>query len=108
MIDLKTLADVTAATHPSKGVVLIDFVLPNCGPCKLMAPTLRALSEEFAGRVEFFTVDATLVPDAAQLYRIATFPTILILRKGLIDTFTVGRQHSSVVRRLLTETLSHA
>ena len=49
-------------------VAVIDFSATWCGPCKMLAPVLEEVSEEYAGKVNFFNVDVDENPDLAMLF----------------------------------------
>ena len=50
-------------------VAVIDFSATWCGPCKMLAPVLEEVSEEYAGKVNFFNVDVDENPDLAMQYK---------------------------------------
>jgi thioredoxin 1 len=55
--------------------VLVDLGADQCVPCKLMAPILAELRNDYAGRLEVKFIDVWKSPDAAARYKIKTFPT---------------------------------
>lgn len=71
----------------ASGVVLVDFYADWCGPCKMLAPVLEEVSEEYAGKVNFFNVDVDENPDLAMQYKIMNIPALVVLKKGeKVDT----------------------
>jgi len=67
--------------------VLVDFWAEWCGPCKMLAPVLEEVSEEYAGKVNFFNVDVDENPDLAMQYKIMNIPALVVLKKGeKVDT----------------------
>ena len=67
--------------------VLVDFWADWCGPCKMLAPVLEEVSEEYAGKVNFFNVDVDENPDLAMQYKIMNIPALVVLKKGeKVDT----------------------
>ena len=62
--------------------VLVDFVAPWCGACRVLAPILEGIATEYAGRVKVVTVDTDASPRTAQRYRIRAVPTVLVFRRG--------------------------
>lgn len=71
----------------ASGVVLVDFYADWCGPCKMLAPVLEEVSEEYEGKVNFFNVDVDENPDLAMQYKIMNIPALVVLKKGeKVDT----------------------
>jgi thioredoxin 1 len=54
---------------------LVDLGADKCIPCKMMAPVLRELKQEYAGRMEVQFIDVWKTPDAGKAYRINLIPT---------------------------------
>ena len=65
--------------------VLVDFWATWCGPCKMLAPTVAEIAEEYAGRVK---VDNA--PEIAARYGITSIPVLLLFRKGEVAKTSVG------------------
>jgi thioredoxin 1 len=67
-----------AATNaPAKAALprLVDLGADKCIPCKMMAPVLKELKNEYAGRMEVQFLDVWKTPDAGKAYRISLIPT---------------------------------
>lgn len=64
------------------GVVLVDFYADWCGPCKMVAPILDELSEEFEGKAKIVKVNVDKNMDIAQKYVITNIPALLIFKEG--------------------------
>ena len=60
-------------------VAVIDF---SATWCKMLAPVLEEVSEEYAGKVNFFNVDVDENPDLAMQYKIMNIPALIVLKKG--------------------------
>lgn len=58
---------------------LIDFYAGWCGPCKMLAPVLEELSEEYAGRVDIYKVDVEQEEELAALFRVRSIPTLVYI-----------------------------
>ena len=52
------------------GLTIVDFWAPWCGPCRMTAPILEALSEEYSGRVRFGKINIDEYPDAAAMMNV--------------------------------------
>jgi thioredoxin len=61
----------------SKRPCIIDYYTTWCGPCKRVAPIMEQLSEEYAGKVDFYKIDAEKERDLARIFRVGSYPTIV-------------------------------
>jgi thioredoxin 1 len=63
-------------------VAVVDFNATWCGPCRMLAPVLEALSEEMAGKASFYAMDVDDNPDIAQQFGISSIPYVAVFRDG--------------------------
>jgi thioredoxin 1 len=84
--DASFAEDVLAAKIP----VLVDFWAAWCGPCKMIAPILDDLAEQFSGRIKVAKVDVDANKDVPGKYGIRGIPTLLIFKNGEVAATKVG------------------
>ena len=71
----------------SKGVSLVDFWAPWCGPCRMIAPVIEELASVFEGKANICKVNTDEQQDLAVKYGIRSIPTILFMKEGeVVDT----------------------
>ncbi len=88
------------------GLVLVDFYAPWCGPCKMLAPFLDQLAEEFAGRVKFAKLNVDATPELAGQYNITGVPTLLLFRDGQPLDNVVGMAPPQALKQWLATGLA--
>ena len=71
-------------------VSVVDFNATWCGPCRMLAPVLEDVSEKYAGRVSFFSVDVDESPELAMQYRVSSVPCLVLLKNGAFTDQMVG------------------
>ena len=79
-------------------VALLDMWATWCGPCKMIAPVVDALSEEYADRAEFFKSDVEENPGLARKLRVMSIPNIVIMKEGKVTARHVGFQDAEELR----------
>ena len=62
--------------------VLVDFWAPWCGPCRMLAPTIDRLADQFAGKVKVGKLNTDDNQDVAVRYAISGIPQLLFFKGG--------------------------
>lgn len=70
--------------------VLVDFYADWCGPCKMIAPIVAQLADEYEGKVKIGKLDVDANGATAQNYRVMSIPTLLIFKNGQVVDTIVG------------------
>lgn len=81
--------------------VIVDFFATWCGPCKMMAPVLEKLAEEYQGKVLIGKIDVEENMDIAMRYSVMNVPTLLIFKDGEILDTMVGLQNGNTLKRVI-------
>ena len=76
--------------HTAKVPVLVDFWATWCGPCRMIAPIVEDIADEFDGRLDVYKVDVDEAEQAAMQYGIMSIPTLMIFKNGEEQERVVG------------------
>jgi thioredoxin 1 len=86
----------------SKVPVLVDFWAEWCGPCRMVAPSVEQLAQEFAGRAVVGKLNVDHNPNTARRYNIMSIPALYIFKEGQVIDQIVGAQPLPVLRQRLS------
>jgi len=78
--------------------VVVDFYADWCGPCKIIAPVIHKLSEEYQGKVKFVKVDTDANQELAMQFGIMSIPTVMFFSKGKVEDIVIGAVPSAVLK----------
>ena len=73
----------------SKGIVVVDFFANWCGPCKMLAPVLEEMADEYK-QVKFVKVDVDQARDLAAEFGVRSVPTMVVFKNGEVVDQMIG------------------
>ena len=100
-----TDADFETEVLKSDLPVLVDFWAPWCGPCRMVAPIVEELAEEYSGKVKFVKVNTDDSVQTAVRYGIRSIPALLVFKGGQAVDQVIGFRPKSDLKRTLDKSL---
>ncbi|HPT79487.1 MAG TPA: thioredoxin [Candidatus Atribacteria bacterium] len=85
--------------------VLVDFWASWCGPCKMIAPIIDQLAEEYAGRIKVAKLNVDESRSVAEQYRIMSIPTLLVFKDGEVVNQAIGARPKGDLEKMLENVL---
>jgi len=74
----------------ASGVTLVDFWAEWCGPCRMIAPVLDQLAQEYGDKIAIGKVNVDNETDLAVKFQVSSIPTLLIMKDGEVQQRFVG------------------
>ena len=84
---------------------IIDFYADWCGPCKMIAPILEELSEEYAGKINIYKVDTEAEQELAAAFAIRSIPSMLFIPMNESPQMANGALPKQELQKLIKEVL---
>jgi len=85
-----TDASFDEVVHSSDVPVLVDFWAPWCGPCRMMAPIVEEIANEYAGKAKICKLNTDEGRDSAVEFGISAIPTTILFNGGQVQKKWVG------------------
>jgi thioredoxin 1 len=100
-----TDADFDAIVLESDVPVLVDFWAPWCGPCKMIAPLLNQLADEYDGRAKVVKVDVQDHPNLGRRFNARSIPMLLMFKNGQVHGTQIGAVGKPQLAQLIDKAL---
>jgi thioredoxin 1 len=84
---------------------IIDFYADWCGPCKMVAPVLEELSNDYKGKVDIYKVDTEAEQELAAIFGIRSIPSILFIPKEGQPQMSMGAMPKQSFEKIIGEVL---
>jgi len=104
-VDAVTDASFETDVLKSELPVFIDLWAPWCGPCRMVAPVVEKLSEEFAGKMKFVKVNVDENRAISEAFQATSIPMLAILKGNTVVDRVVGAQPHPLLNKWVTAAL---
>ena len=100
----KAITDATFEAETKAGLVLVDFWATWCGPCRMQAPILEKLSQEFSeDELKILKMDVDENPETARAFGIMSIPTLLFKKDGQVVKQVAGVHTAAQIKAIVAE-----
>lgn len=89
----------------NSGVALVDFWAPWCGPCRMLAPVIDELANDFEGKAKICKVNTDEEGDLSAQFGVRSIPTLIFLKDGQVVDQLVGAQSKQAISDKLNSLL---
>lgn len=98
---VKELTDKDFDAVTEKGVVLVDFWAPWCGPCRMQTPILEAVAQKIGGKAVISKMNVDEHTATPSKFGVRSIPTLILMKDGeLVEKFVGVQQEGSLVQAI--------
>lgn len=107
MSDEVTVTSANFETEVSKSPVpvIADFWAEWCGPCRMIAPTLKEMAKEYKDRLKVAKINVDNEPDLAARFNVQSIPTLLFFKGGEVIKQQIGAVPRHTLEKLVADLL---
>ena len=98
-----TLSNFDAEVIKSDVPVVADFWAEWCGPCRMIAPVLKQLAQEYKDKIKIAKIDVDKEGELAEKYNIVSIPTILVFNKGEVVKQQIGAVPRPILEKMFKD-----
>ena len=85
--------------------VLLDYWAEWCGPCKMIAPILNDIADEYSGKIKVVKLNIDENPSTPAKFGVRGIPTLMIFKSGSIEATKVGAMSKSQLSAFIDSTI---
>lgn len=87
------------------GLTLVDFWATWCGPCRMIAPFVEQLADEYEGKVAFMKVNVDEEPALCEKYRVSSIPNLVLFKDGDVVDSSAGARPKAQLAAFIEQVL---
>ena len=85
----------------SNDLAFVDLWATWCGPCKMIAPIVKEIADEYDGKILVGKVNVDEEPDLTMQYNVSSIPTLMVFKNGQLVNKAVGYREKDEILKML-------